>query len=73
MADGKSSDMKNNERRRAERLARLVDDAVDISERFAREPVLARTGKGYYKSVGVEGLKKDIQRLRALQKDDHSK
>jgi hypothetical protein len=50
-----------------ERLARLVDDAVNISDRFAREPVLARTGKGYYKSAGVEGLKQDIAYLKSLE------
>lgn len=52
------------------RLSRVVDDAVQISDRFAREPVLARGGKGYYKSAGVEGLKDDIERLKRMKADD---
>lgn len=58
--------------RRAKRLARLVDDAIDISDRFAREPVFSRTGKGTYKSVGVEGLRKDIDHLKKQNLDDQT-
>lgn len=57
-------------RSKEERLARLVEDAVLISDRFAREPVLAPTGKGYYKSAGVDGLKEDIVRIKAMRQDE---
>lgn len=43
-----------------------LEEAIEISDRFAREPVLARTGKGFYKSVGVDGLEKDREFLRKL-------
>jgi hypothetical protein len=43
------------------RLKRIMKDALRIQDRFAAEPVLARTGKGYLKSEGVETL----QRIRA--------
>ncbi len=55
-----------------ERLARLVDDAVNISDRFAREPVLARTGKGHYKSAGVEGFLEDVARIKSMRPDESS-
>jgi hypothetical protein len=55
---------------KAIRRARLLEDAVAISDRFAREPVLARTGQGYYKSAGVEGLLKDIEALKKLGLND---
>ena len=38
------------------RLKRIMKDALRIQDRFAAEPVLARTGKGYLKSEGVETL-----------------
>lgn len=50
-----------------ELLALALEDAVAIADRFAREPVLARTGKGYYKSAGVEGLKEDMAYLKSLE------
>ena len=50
-----------------ELLALALEDAVAISDRFTREPVLARTGKGYYKSAGVEGLKEDMAYLKSLE------
>ncbi|WP_281251734.1 hypothetical protein [Prosthecobacter debontii] len=31
---------------------------MEIQERFSAEPVYAKTGKGYLKSVGVEELQK---------------
>ncbi|MGN6553023.1 MAG: hypothetical protein ACTHLW_04815 [Verrucomicrobiota bacterium] len=38
-----------------------MKDALRIQDRFKAEPVLARTGKGYLKSEGVETL----QRIKA--------
>jgi len=38
-----------------------MKDALRIQDRFAAEPVLARTGKGYLKSEGVSTL----QRIKA--------
>jgi len=35
---------------------RVLGDALGIQERFAAEPVYARTGKGYLKSVGVKDV-----------------
>lgn len=49
-----------------ELMAMALEDAITISDRFAREPVLARTGKGYYKSAGVEGLQADLTYLKSL-------
>jgi hypothetical protein len=43
------------------RLKRIMKDALRIQDRFAAEPVLARTGRGYLKSEGVETL----QRIKA--------
>ena len=43
------------------RLKRIMKDALRIQDRFAAEPVLARTGKGYLKSEGVGTL----QRIKA--------
>ena len=37
---------------------RVLEDALAIQDRFAAEPVYAKTGKGYLKSAGVEELKK---------------
>jgi hypothetical protein len=50
-----------------ERLLELaLDDALAISDRFAREPVLGPTGKGYYKSAGVDGLVEDLKYLETI-------
>ena len=49
-------------RRRA--LREALADAIEISDSFSAEPVLARTGKGNMKSRGVEGLKRDVESLR---------
>jgi hypothetical protein len=46
---------------RQTRLKRIMKDALRIQDRFAAEPVLARTGKGYLKSDGVATL----QRIKA--------
>jgi len=43
------------------RLRRIMKDALRIQDRFAAEPVLARTGKGFLKSEGVGTL----QRIKA--------
>lgn len=43
------------------RLKRIMKDGLRIQDRFAAEPVLARTGKGYLRSEGVETL----QRIKA--------
>ena len=40
---------------------RIMKDALRIQDRFAAEPVLARTVKGYLKSEGVGTL----QRIKA--------
>ena len=37
---------------------RVLADALSIQDRFAAEPVYAKTGKGFLKSAGVEELKK---------------
>lgn len=47
----------------------MVEDAVRISDRFAREPVFGPTGKGFYKSAGVEGIRENATRLNDLPED----
>ena len=37
---------------------RVLADSLSIQERFSAEPVFARTGKGFLKSEGVEGLER---------------
>lgn len=37
---------------------RVLADALAIQDRFAAEPVYAKTGKGYLKSEGVEELRR---------------
>jgi len=46
-------------------VARLLEDGLAIQDRFVAEPMLKITGKGTLKSRGVEGLKQDIEELRA--------
>ena len=49
------------------RLKRVMKDGLRIQDRFAAEPVYARTGKGYLRSEGVETLQKikaGMKRLR---------
>ncbi|HZL13584.1 MAG TPA: hypothetical protein VFC85_05525 [Verrucomicrobiae bacterium] len=41
-----------------------MKDALRIQDRFAAEPVLARTGKGYLKSEGVGTLQRINAGLR---------
>ncbi len=38
---------------------RVLADSLSILDRFSAEPVFARTGKGFLKSEGVEGLPPD--------------
>jgi len=37
---------------------RVMEDALAIQDRFAAEPVYAKTGKGRLKSVGVADLQR---------------
>jgi hypothetical protein len=43
---------------------RVLADALAIQDRFAAEPVYAKTGKGFLKSAGVE----ELQKIKAAQK-----
>lgn len=43
------------------RFKRIMKDGIKIQDRFAAEPVLARTGKGYLRSEGIGTL----QRIKA--------
>lgn len=45
---------------------RVMADALSIQDRFAAEPVYAKTGKGFLKSAGVEELKQIKDRLNTL-------
>lgn len=45
---------------------RVLADALAIQDRFAAEPVYAKTGQGFLKSAGVEELK----RIKAAQKQE---
>jgi hypothetical protein len=49
----------------------VMAEALAIQDRFAAEPIYAKTGKGYLKSVGVEELQslKKIQNAKA--KESH--
>jgi hypothetical protein len=42
----------------------VMKEALAIQDRFSAEPVYAKTGKGYLKSVGVS----EIQKTKELQK-----
>jgi hypothetical protein len=46
------------------RLKRIMKDGLKIQDRFAAEPVYARTGKGFLKSEGVETLRRIKSNLR---------
>ena len=45
---------------------RVLADALAIQDRFAAEPVYAKTGQGFLKSAGVEELKQ----IKAAQKQE---
>ena len=47
-----------------QRLKRIMKDGLRIQDRFAAEPVLARTGKGYLKSEGVATLQRIKRNLK---------
>jgi hypothetical protein len=53
-----------------EMRALALEDALTISDRFAREPIYASTGKGTYKGAGVKDLQADQAYLEALRKGD---
>ena len=42
----------------------LMAEGLAMQDRFAAEPVYAKTGKGYLKSAGVE----DLQKIKATRK-----
>ena len=42
----------------------LMEEGLAIQDRFSAEPVYAKTGKGYLKSVGVE----EIQKVKGARK-----
>lgn len=46
----------------------LMAEGLAMQDRFAAEPVYAKTGKGYLKSTGVEELKK----IKAARKQKQS-
>ncbi len=39
-------------------LQELLEVGLEIQDRFAAEPVYAKTGKGFLKSAGVDELKR---------------
>jgi hypothetical protein len=45
-------------------LRAAMRDALRIQDRFAAEPLFARTGRGYLKSQGVSTLRKIKSNLR---------
>jgi hypothetical protein len=45
-------------------LRAAIKDALRIQDRFAAEPVFAKTGKGHLKSEGVEVLQRIKSSLR---------
>ena len=42
----------------------VMAEALAIQDRFAAEPVYAKTGKGYLKSAGVEELSRIKEELK---------
>ncbi|WP_395743727.1 hypothetical protein [Prosthecobacter sp.] len=46
----------------------VMKDALEIQDRFAAEPVYAKTGKGFLRSAGVE----EIQKAKDLAKKSQS-
>ncbi len=43
----------------------LMAEGLAIQDRFAAEPVYARTGKGYLKSAGLSEIKAAKEKLKA--------
>lgn len=50
----------------------VLKEGLAIQDRFSAEPVYAKTGKGYLKSVGVAEFE-ELRRLRAKPADRPSK
>ncbi|MEM7143599.1 MAG: hypothetical protein AAF591_00600 [Verrucomicrobiota bacterium] len=48
----------------------LMAEGLAIQDRFSAEPVYAKTGKGYLKSVGVEEIKKVKEEQRAKRESE---
>ncbi len=43
----------------------VMNDALAIQDRFAAEPVYAKTGKGFLRSAGVEEIKQAKKRSKS--------
>lgn len=43
---------------------RILEEGLAIQDRFSAEPIYARTGKGYLKSVGVSEIAEVKERLK---------
>lgn len=43
-------------------LSELLEVGLEMQDRFAAEPVYAKTGKGFLKSAGVDELKRIKER-----------
>jgi hypothetical protein len=52
-------------------LKEAVKQGLRMQDRFLAEPVLARTGKGYLKSEGVETLQRIKANLKKLKAGKH--
>jgi hypothetical protein len=48
---------------------RVMRDALAIQDRFAADPVYAKTGKGHLKSAGVDELQKIKKAAQEKSKD----
>jgi cation transport ATPase len=48
----------------------ILKDALEIQDRFAAEPVYAKTGKGFLKSAGVEEIKAAKAAAKCKEIDD---
>ena len=46
---------------------RVLADALVIQDRFAAEPVYAKTGKGYLKSIGVSEIEATKKTLKVAE------
>jgi hypothetical protein len=49
----------------------VMAEALAIQDRFAAEPVYAKTGVGYLKSVGVSEIQKAKDQMRAQRAQDY--
>lgn len=57
MADEKKTDFSDNPLAQA-----ILREGLAIQDRFKAEPVYARTGKGYLKSVGVSEIEESTKK-----------